>query len=260
MSARVKTRVETPPRPRHRVFVSAAAVRGARVVIEARETLHHLVRVLRVATGEWLICCDGQGGEVAGPIVSSGPMQLTVEIIERREKVGGGTGCWLIQALPKSDRFEWILQKATELGVERITPVLTERTVVRLDAARAQAKQARWRRIVQEAAEQSQRATIPELDPVQSFDALLKRLPTSGLVLLPTLATTAVPLRTLIESSPHAAEVAVLIGPEGDFSLEEVQRAQAHGARPVSLGSLTLRSETAALAALAILRYALGCS
>jgi 16S rRNA (uracil1498-N3)-methyltransferase len=167
----------------------------------------------------------------------------------------------LAPGLLKGERFDWLLQKATELGVSRIFPMVTRHAVVKLPTSMDSAKTVRWHRIINEAAMQCGRRTLPSLEPPQPFETALEQIARATLVLIPTLAVTTIPLRDVLARVPsdrlHGGSVAVLIGPEGDFAPEEIARAERMGARPVSLGPLTLRSETAALAAVALLTYAL---
>jgi 16S rRNA (uracil1498-N3)-methyltransferase len=164
----------------------------------------------------------------------------------------------LAQALIKPERFDWVVQKATELGVDRVTPLVTERTLVRPMRDSAQRKLTRWQRIAREAAMQCGRSSIPAIDVAQPFDQFAPSLARYSLVLMPTISVTARPLNAELEGLKEAAAAMTLIGPEGDFTLEEVALAQRYGARAVSLGRLTLRSETAAIATLAILQHTAG--
>ena len=160
----------------------------------------------------------------------------------------------LALALIKADRFAWVVQKATELGVARIIPMETQRAVVRAPTGRAGVKQGRWQRIAAEAAKQCGRATVPQVDPPSRFAAVIAGLPPQPCALIPTLAVPAPLLRDAADAVRRADAVTVLIGPEGDFTPEEVAAAQQASVRAVSLGPLTLRSETAAIAVLAILQ------
>lgn len=232
-------------------------MRGSAIVLEDPGELHHLRDVLRLRVGDRVVCCDGTGAEYAGTIAALGASRAQVRVERLLERAAPPVRLWLAQGLPKAERFEWVVQKATELGVDRLSPLLTRHAVVRLTPERARAKLVRWQRIAQEAAKQSQRATIPQLDPPQSLTAFLERLGRGMLVLMPTLAVTTIPLAEVLKESMAARDVVILIGPEGDFSREEVALAERYGARPVSLGPLTLRTDTAALAALAIASHVL---
>lgn len=168
---------------------------------------------------------------------------------------------WLAQSLLKSDRFDWALQKATELGVTRITPLISARTLIRLGEEQRSRKCARWRRIAEEAAKQCGQACVPVVEAPRRLEQWQPE-PPPGLALIATLAVGAQPMHELLRHELTVAQAQrggalILIGPEGDFTAEEVRIAERMGIRPVSLGPLTLRSETAAVAALAILGYVL---
>ena len=236
----------------HRVLIPLQTVRRDDITIDDPRDVHHLVRVLRVSANDPLECFDGTGFVYRGRIVRCSPKALTVAIEQRFEVPPPHPRVVLAHALIQPQRFEWLIQKATELGVAQIIPVVTARTTVRPEGGSS--RLIRWRRIAQEAARQSGRTTVPLLDPPQPMASVLALAKRIECVLMPTLAEGASPLRTLLAGLSAFKEVAVLIGPEGDFAPEEVARAKACGAQPVSLGSLTLRSETAALATVALIQ------
>ena len=154
--------------------------------------------------------------------------------------------------------MDLVLQKATELGATGILPILTERTVVRLDAAEAADKQDKWQRLVIEACKQCGQNHLPQVHLPQSFESLLTHLPQAELRLIAALTPEARPLHALLpDPSPRPASALLLIGPVGDFTPAELAAALAHGFLPLSLGPLILRTETAALAALSITAYEL---
>ncbi len=237
-------------------MVSPANINASTIILDDPRELRHLRKVLRLTVGDRLICIDGTGAEYRGTITALKIHACLVRVDQRTDRLKTTQRLWLGAAIPKADRFDWLVQKATELGVGRVTPLLTERTVVRLNADQAQRKQVRWQRIVREAAKQCGQTALPTVDVPQRLRELLPSLERLPLVLIPTLAVAGTPLREVLQRAASGiAEVAVLIGPEGDFSHREVQQAVAAGAVPVSLGRLTLRSETAAIAVLAIVAY-----
>ncbi|MBI3312386.1 MAG: 16S rRNA (uracil(1498)-N(3))-methyltransferase [Candidatus Omnitrophica bacterium] len=241
----------------YRCFVPAERIHRSTITIDDVQQVHHIRDVLRLKISDRLACFDGQGREYAGTIVKHAATGLLIRIDRMHARSQRRVSLWLAVGLLKADRFDWVVQKSTELGVTRISPLITSHTVVRPHQFR-EAKLMRWQRIATEAATQSGRTTIPQIDPPQSFEALLPCLERHSVILMPTLSVTALSLSDVLKDVPSATEVAVLIGPEGDFSREEVAQAQAYGARPVSLGPLTLRAETAALATLSIVSYTLG--
>ena len=241
----------------HRVLILPQTVQRDEIIIDDPRNVHHLVRVLRITRGDRVECFDGAGRTYRGRVTQVGGRQLTVSVDQRREEPSPRVKLTLAQSLIQPARFEWVLQKATELGVARITPVVTSRTTVRASSLGAGQRAQRWRRIVTEATAQCGRATLPLLDDPQRFEDVLQTF-ASRYVLLPTLAVSGAPLEEHVRQLTGASEVIILIGPEGDFSPEEVSLAQRAGAHPATLGAVALRSETAALATLAILQHALG--
>ena len=237
----------------NRALVLPDAVTGSQLCINIPREVHHLRNVLRVKKGEPVECTDGQGYGYRGIIARILPDAVWVDIRERFESQDSLRHVTLAQALVKPDRFEWGLEKATELGVSRIVPLVTQRTVIRLSAAQAQAKRERWQRLAEAAMKQCGRTTAVSVEPVERFSSFVGKTRDQA-ALLPTLAGKRRPIaEALAEISRHEG-ITVLIGPEGDFSPDEVDKAIAWGALPVSLGPLVLRSETAAAAVLALLR------
>ena len=241
----------------HRVLVPPAAVQRDRITVSDPAQLHHLLHVLRVRAGDPLECFDGAGRSYAGRVLRCGRQGVVLAIEARDTEVPPPVRLILAQALIKPERFAWVVQKATELGVERFVPLVTARTTARPVAGRLERQTERWRRVSREAARQCGRRDVPQLEPPRPFGEAVPEMARRARVLMPTLAVPAAPLREALERFRGAEAVAALIGPEGDFTPEEAALAQRHGALAVSLGRLTLRSETAAIATLAILRYAI---
>ncbi|MBI3997158.1 MAG: 16S rRNA (uracil(1498)-N(3))-methyltransferase [Candidatus Omnitrophica bacterium] len=242
----------------HRILVAPQAIQGDTITVTDPRERHHLVTVLRVTAGDPVECLDGEGGRYRGTVLRCTRKEIVIHIDERQRDEGSELQVTLAQALIKPERFEWAIQKATELGVRRIIPLLTARTVSRLTTERAHAKLNRWQRIVREAAKQCGRPMIPTLESPTSLSQFLQSSDRSELLLMPTLAVEASPLGGVLMKHRALRAVTVLIGPEGDFTPEEVLQAQRRGAEAVSLGPVTLRAETAALTILSILHYTHG--
>jgi len=170
----------------HRILIPPSAIHKNQITVTDSRALHHLVRVLRVKLGEMLECFDGAGRGYRGPITKASPAEVVMTIAQRREEPAPRVPLTLAQALIQPERFEWAIQKATELGVMRILPLVCARSVSQKGGASDQ-RLARWRRIAEEAATQCGRCTIPVLEAPRAFhDAVGIR--DSDLTLLLTLA------------------------------------------------------------------------
>lgn len=235
-----------------------AAPQGSTLRVRQPETVHYVTRVLRLRPGDGVECFDGRGRVYEGRIGRVDREGFVIEVERCHAPQEIRAQVTLVQALIKGERFEWLIQKATELGVARIVPLITQRTVVRPAAAGAQQKRARWERIAREAATQCGRAHVPDITSPARFTDVLPLVTTSALTLIATLAVDTRPLREVLERQGRFGNAIVMIGPEGDFTPGEAAMAQDRGAHPVSLGPLTLRAETAGIAALSILQYAVG--
>ncbi len=258
----------------HRFFVSADARTGRDVSLE-REQAHQIARVLKLRVGEEIVFVapdmlqmNGQGGQSGQTGV--GAVEWRVRLVSVEAKAVRGVVVAERPALPeptctvvlaaavlKGERFDWLIQKATELGVAAIQPLLTARTIARTGEARLPtAAVERWTRIAVEAAEQSGRGTVPEmLPPVPLRDMIV-----SGRVLVAHEAVSGDAGMALAAAlPPDAAAVTLCIGPEGGFADDEVTAlAGRHGAAVVSLGPRVLRAETAAMVAVTLALAATG--
>lgn len=241
----------------HRVLISPEAVHDGSITIADPSTLHHLIHVLRVQVGEALECVDGLGRVYSTTVSRRSRQALLLTVSRCADEPTPRVQMTIAQALIKPERFEWLIQKATELGVAKIIPMTTARTTVRSATGTGGSRQVRWQRIAESAAVQCGRATLPQVDAVQPFASVLG-VAAGAYALLPTLTEEGPLLRTCLPELQRVQRVVVFIGPEGDFTAEEVRVAKQHGVRPVRLGTLTLRSETAAIATLAILQSGAG--
>jgi 16S rRNA (uracil1498-N3)-methyltransferase len=232
-----------PPRSAPRLFVATPLARGEAIAVEGNQA-HYLARVMRVREGEIVIVCDDLTGEWAAQVISLGKREVVLEpteMLRPREQV---PDFWLCAALLKKDRFDLVLEKATELGVRRIQPVLARRCVAdKLNEDRA-------RMAVTEAAEQCARTALPELVVTAKLESLLRDWPTERTLFFAN-ERGGEPAATAFAAAPGPA--ALLIGPEGGF--DDAERAAVRAlpqARAITLGPRILRGETAAIAATAL--------
>ena len=238
-----------------RVYVQPPVKAGGRHAIEG-EAANHILRVLRLRTGDALTIFDGRGGEYAARIEEFRKGAVVVAVGDRSSPVRESPlALTLAQGVSRGERMDWVVQKATELGVSRIIPVLTERTVVKLDAKQAERKRLHWQGIATAACEQSGRDRIPILDAPLALAEFLGGVDrrASRVMLSP-----AASLRVADLPRRPGAGILVLIGPEGGLAEAEQQAALAAGFAAVRLGPRVLRTETAAVAALTLLQYQFG--
>lgn len=225
------------------------------MILPADES-HHLAHVLRAAVGQPVVVFDGEGREADAEIAAIGRDGVTVKLMQQRQISRLPVAFTLIQALPREQKMDLVLQKGTELGIAEILPVVSDHGVVRL-RERGEAKRERWEKIILNAAKQCGVAWLPRVGEPRGLMETLGDLTRFDLLILCSLEPDARPLREVIaEARPLAPRsIALLVGPEGDFSSRELGAARRVGARPVTLGPHVLRAETAALYALSILKY-----
>lgn len=234
----------------NRVYSDQPLATGAEAELPP-SAAYHVARVLRLRAGAPLTVFDGSGGDYRCEIVSIEGERVRVRVGERAAGLRESPlAITLVQAVSRSERMDWTLQKATELGVRAIAPVLSARSVVRLDEQQAAKKLRHWQAIVAGACEQCGRSTLPEVRPPLELRRFLAEPPRSGqrLVLSPDGPTSLAGLASL------AARVELLIGPEGGLDDAELDDAVRAGYTPVRLGPRILRTETAGIVALAVLQ------
>lgn len=243
----------------NRFFVSKENLQGDKVVLGGQQA-HQICNVLRLRPGEHIIVLDNRGWEYEVVLATIGRSEVTGEVVEKREALGEPrVQITLYQSLLARDKFEWVLQKCTEVGVRRFVPLVTERSLVREPDAVKPNKLARWRRIITEAAEQSGRGRIPELAPPVKLQEAVSGLDGFDCCLVAWPQAQSAGIRSTLRCGDGTpASIAVLIGPEGGFTEQEVERCRACGAVPISLGRRTLRTETAAVVAASLILYELG--
>jgi 16S rRNA (uracil1498-N3)-methyltransferase len=239
---------------RDRFFVEGVHAAGDRVAFAADDA-RKLATVLRKRSGDRVQVVDSGGSAYAATLEVDGRDVRAVldEPLDRGE-VETALRVTIAQAVPKGQKMDLVVEKATELGAHAIVPVRSARVVGHDTGA---AKVERWRRIARSAAQQSGRTRIPEVADVHDWDALLATFPQYDRVYVPWEVADPAPLRDVFDRElPEATRVLVVIGPEGGFGADEVDSAQRAGAVPISLGRRILRTETAALVVLAAMLYA----
>jgi len=239
-----------------RFYVPRESVNGNSIVISGEEA-HHIIDVMRLKPSDAIVAFDGTGKEYAGLITSIKGKTVAIDVISTIDTPAGhGVRITLIQAITKKAKMDYIVEKATELGASAVAPVFTERTIPDWDGEKKASCAQRWRKIALEAAKQCSRSDMPSVAEIKDFSESLKGAGDYDLALIATLVDGVVGLKKAVVGF-KGKSVAIAIGPEGDFTPEEVKQAMNAGFKPVSLGSRVLKSDTAGLAVLAILDYEL---
>ncbi len=239
-----------------RRFIIPRLTISASPVTLTGDLFHHIARVLRLKKGATLLLGDGAGHEYTGTISRVSGESIEVVLAETRTPPAATRGpcITLFQGLPKGDKLDFILQKCTELGAARIVPFQAERSVAKVPPARLNDKLDRWRRITIEAARQSQRSDVPEVSFAGELSDVLAHADHDVKLLLWE-EEEAGTLRKVLATAAPPQSIAVVVGPEGGLTREEVTRAEQCGFLTVSLGKRIVRTETAGLAILAILQF-----
>jgi len=241
----------------HRCYIEPARWTDARIRPSSEEE-HHLKDVLRASDGDVVVVFDGAGREAQARVVSASPGIFLDVVPGTQQTQRPSCSVALYQAVLKGPRMDFLVEKATELGVTAIVPLLTERVVVRVAGERREDRRQRWERVARAAAKQCGHNVVPEIRPIAALAEALDVLGAHDLVLAGSLADDAVGIKTQLEQVGEASRIAILIGPEGDFTPGEMAQCVAAGATGVNLGPRTLRAETAALFALSVVNYELG--
>jgi len=231
-----------------RIHTAQALQAGARVELEQRQA-HYVARVLRMRAGDALILFNGTGGQYPATLQTVGKNAVVVstgdfEPLERESPLALHLGI----AVSRGDRMDWVVQKATELGVRSITPLTSERTEVRLKGERAEKKLRHWQQVATSACEQCGRNRLPVVNTLQLLHDWCERVEADVRLVLDPAADSSDP------GAAAPASVALLVGPEGGFSAEEIAAARAAGFHSLLLGPRVLRTETAPLAAISLLQ------
>lgn len=255
----------------HRFFVSPELLKTTNIEVPLPKELVHQVRdVIRLDIGEQLLLLDDSGDEVLATVARINKTSVEVNLLERRPgKREPAVRIMLCQGMLKSTRFEWVLEKGTELGVSVFSPIICRRSMAGLEGT-GFSKIQRWQRIIQEAAEQSGRSRLPELLPIRSLVDTLRDISQDTLAIMPWEEEQSLTLHDVLSTYIHpdgnvgatarvarSTTIILFIGPEGGLALEEVALARGYGVQIVTLGSRILRAETAAIATIANVLYEL---
>ncbi len=240
----------------YRFYYPSAQAHGDELCLP-REEAHHAVNVLRVRSGEKVTVLDGAGGVLDCEVLSAARRDVRLRVTGRRITAREPFQLTLVQALLKGKAMDLIVQKATELGVSRIVPVITERTVAHLDEERAESRVEKWQGIAIEAMKQCGNPWLPRINAPTSLRQFLAAKEAFDVSLVASLADPVQSPRTVLSALPPlhkvgSRSVAVWIGPEGDFTPAEMAALRESGVQPITLGPLVLRAETAAICALAV--------
>lgn len=212
----------------------------------------HLAQVLRIKRGETITVFDGLGRRAPAEVLNVSRDQVSLKLGEPMSPAAPLPAITLAQAIPKGKNMDLIVQKAVELGVSAIQPLVTRNTVVQP----GEGKSDKWRRNALEACKQCGQDTLPAIADPQPFERwVASQTGVPGLKLIASLAPGALPMRETLRQHPETTKATLLIGPEGDFSAEETTAALAAGFLPISLGPIVLRVETATIFCLSALRY-----
>lgn len=235
-----------------RIFTEQSLQTGSDIELDENAS-RHVGKVLRMQAGRELVLFDGRGGEYTATITDVGKKVVCVAInefhdVERESPLAIHLGI----GISRGERMDWVLQKATELGVARITPLFTERTEVKLTGPRLEKKQQHWQQILVSACEQCQRNTLPQLQTAQRIDDWWPDVTETSRFVLHHRTDVS------LSATEKPASVALVIGPEGGLSDVEIQRAQQHEFQPLALGPRVFRTETAPIAAISVLQYLWG--
>lgn len=241
----------------NKFFARSSGVSADKIIIEDKDEAHHIRDVLRLKPGEKVAVFDEKGNEylcviesIEGEIILN--IKKRIPAADNDEKFKLTVAC----AIPKKAKIDDIIDKLVQLGVERIIPLKTERVIVKLDKQKEASRHERWRKIALNAAKQCKRNSLAVLEPVKDFKTLIRESSEFDLKLIPNLEGERKSLKDILDKMACGSpvKVLILIGPEGDFSAEEVKLAKACGFIPVTLGNLVLRVDTAAIAAASFIK------
>ncbi len=240
-----------------RFYVPQPRIEKGMLRIEGDE-VRHIRRVLRLRTGDEIIVFDGSAKEYEGMIVEDGPSSVVISIQNIfSSKKESPLEITLAQSVLKGEKMDYLIQKATELGVKKIIPFFSSRSVPLLEKSRRMKRHHRWERIAIEASKQCGRGVIPKIEPLQDYSEMLQNIAPDFLRFI-LWEKEGARLKEVLAGLKEKIKIFFIVGPEGGLSQEEVDLAKEKGFIPITLGKRILRSETASLSLLSILQYEWG--
>lgn len=245
----------------HRFYISPDNWDPRALILRGGEA-HHARDVLRMKPGDRLVVFNGRGREVTGEISEVGRDEISVRKLQETETPPLRCRITLGQAIPKGKNMDLIVQKAVEIGAAEIAPLISERTIVDLDAKEAEQKREKWQHIAIEAAKQCGQNWLPTVHLPRKLKDFFAQQPASDLRLIGSLQPDAIHLKKVLadyaeQHRDRPQNVLMMVGPEGDFTPAELALAKSHGCRPITLGPIILRVETASIYCLSVLSYEL---
>ena len=244
----------------HRFYLPPAECSNDTFTLKDREA-HHGAQVLRLQAGESVMVLDGAGAQLECEVRRVSRKEILLAVRNLVQTPRGAFELTLVQAIVKGKTMEAVVEKATELGVSRIVPLLTERVVSHLDSERAEHKQAKWQLTAIEAIKQCGSPWLPRIEPPATLTQALKYVEGCDVSLVGSLRGDGKHARFWVEALTRQTRKpqsgCLWIGPEGDFTNAELDAIEASGAKPITLGPLVLRADTAAICSLAVLRHEL---
>lgn len=236
-------------------FIKKENISDSKLILTGTD-INHIIKVLRKKIGDILEASDGEGFEYKARITAIEEDKILADILEKNDDIDSDIKITLYQSLPKSDKMDIIIQKCTELGISKIIPFISRYTIVVIDQNKEDKKIQRWRKIAQEACKQCRRSTIPQVTEVYDFDKLIDEISNYDLCIM-AYEKESIKLKDVLKSHKNAKNIAIIVGPEGGFTEDEVKRVISKDAKTVSLGKRILRTETASMALLSIITYEL---
>lgn len=240
-----------------RFYVPRPKIEEGLLKIEGEE-VRHIRKVLRLRTGDEIVVFDGSAGEYRGTIVEESPSAVVIKVRDiLSSATESGLEVTLAQSLLKGEKMDYLIQKATELGVQKILPFLSSRSIPLLDRSKRIGRQRRWEKIAIGAAKQCGRVVVPKIGAIQEYSEMIgSASPDSLLFIL--WEREGAELKDVFKRFQGKKRIFFVVGPEGGMTGQEVEEAKGKGFIPVTLGRRILRSETASLCLLSILQYEWG--